>query len=362
VTLSTLLRALVIALALCPISTLGVRADDGDTRSPEPIPFPITHLRPSDITTAPVPTLHPDLPPSQPRSGAARRELVIFVGGYGSTADDGAFVALSARFPSDRYEVRRLGDDPRYPYDTYGNVDWSARILTQEIRELGPQYAGVNIVSHSMGGVVVDRAFVDGLSASDGVRTHVSIAGPHNGADFARVPTVVLPLIAPVKDIIRGVALLGARDPESPAARDLATATPVPAPKGVARVDVNLASDGFVNRFDGHNPGVERRLFLPGSVRELVDGHGGSLVNAEIADLIVETVREHRVAPDRRDPLTRVVAPILWDHETSWWRTVLFIATLGAVGLYAARFLPFCGPTLDRMNEICRRLLRSIGR
>ena len=286
----------------------------------------------------------------------------MFVGGYGSRANDGAFDDLAARFPRDRYDVRRLGDDPRFPYDTYGSVDANAQVLTDEIRAVGGGYSAVNIVSHSMGGVVTDRAFANGLSAGDGVRTFVAIAGPHSGADYARAPAFILPIIGPVEDIVRAVGVAAARDPASDAIRDLAAARPIRAPTGVARVDVSLATDGLVNEFDARDPGVPQRLFLPATLRELIDGHGGSLVNRQIADVVVETIRTHEVPPDRRDPITRVVAPILWDQETRLWRRLLIVASLAAVSLYLARWVPFCRRAIDGFNAWCGRLVRSLGR
>ena len=284
------------------------------------------------------------------------------MGGYGSRSDDGAFDVLAARFSADRYDVQRLGEDPRFPYDTYGGVDANAQILTDEIRSIGGTYSAVNIVSHSMGGVVTDRAFANGLSASDGVRTFVAIAGPHSGADYARAPAFLLPILGPVEDIVRAVGVAAARDPSSDAIQDLAVARPIPAPAGVARVDASLATDGLVNEFDARNPGVPQRVFLPASLRELIDGHGGSLVNRQIADLVVETVRTHEVPPDRRDPITRLVAPILWDQETRLWRRFLLVATLGAVCLYLARWVPFCRRVIDEFGALCSRFVRALGR
>ena len=296
------------------------------------------------------------------RAPAHTKELVLFVGGYGSRPNDGAFDDLAARFPTDRYDVLRLGDDPRFPYDTYGGVDANAKILTDEIRTLGADYSAVNIVSNSMGGVVTDRAFANGLSAGDGVRTFVAIAGPHSGADYARAPAVILPIIGPVDEIVRAVGVAAARDPASEAIQDLAAARPIPAPAGVARVDVSLATDGLVNEFDARDPGVPQRLYLPATLRELIDGHGGSLVNRQIADLVVETVRTHEVPLDRRDPITRLVAPIIWDQETRLWRRFLLVATLAAVSLYLARAIPFCRRAIDGLSEWCGRFVRSLGR
>jgi hypothetical protein len=218
------------------------------------------------------------------------------------------------------------------------------------------------VVTHSMGGAVTDRAFANGLSSADGVRTYIAIAAPHSGADYARAPAFVLPIIGPVKDIVRAGAVAAARDPESAAIRDLATARPIRPPAGVARVDVSLATDGLVNEFDARDPGVPQRLFLPATPRELLDGHGGSLVNKEIADLIVETVRTHQVPPDRRDLITRLVAPVLWDKETQIWRQLLGLISLTALCLYAVRFVPFCRGAIDQLNAWCGRFLRSRGR
>lgn len=351
-----LLRGSFIALALLSAGGFAASADDGRP--------PLTELRPSDIRETPLPTVVPRFDPlSEPlRVAERKKEVVLFVGGYGSHVDDRAFDYLAARFPSDRYDVRRLGDDPRFPYDTYGSIDANARVLTDEIRTITADYAAVNVVSHSMGGVVTDRAFANGLSSADGVRTYVAIAGPHSGADYARAPSFVLPLIGPVKDIVRAGAVAAARDPESQAVRDLATARPIRPPVGVARVDVSLATDGLVNQSDARNPGVPQRLFLPATPRELLDGHGGSLVNREIADLIVETVRTHQVPPDRRDPVTRFVAPIVWSHETQVWRHVLALLTLTALCLYAVRWIPFCRGAVDQINGWCRRFLRLRGR
>jgi hypothetical protein len=296
------------------------------------------------------------------RAPGRKKELVLFVGGYGSKVSDGAFDELMARFPSDRYDVRRLGEDPRFPYDTYGSVDGNARVLTNEIRGIAGDYSAVSLVSHSMGGVVVDRAFANGLSSADGVRTYVAIAGPHSGADFARAPAWVLPIISPVKEIVRAGGVAAARDPESAAVRDLATARPIRPPAGVARVDVSLATDGLVNQFDAHDPGVPLRLYLPATPRELIDGHGGSLVNREIGELVAETVRTHEVPPDRRDPITLLLAPILWDQETRLWRRFLLLVTLAAFALYAARWRPFCRSGIDQVNSWCGRLIRALGR
>src|SRR5439155_589326 len=54
------------------------------------------------------------------------------------------------------------------------------------IRSLAPTHSVVHIVTHSMGGVVADRAFAQGLSHEDGVATYVAWSAPHSGSDAAR--------------------------------------------------------------------------------------------------------------------------------------------------------------------------------
>src|SRR5207245_4012724 len=116
-------------------------------------------------------------------------------------------------FDPDRYEVGCFGDDPAFPYDTYGPVDDSAKTLIAQIRAQPGRYSSVDIIAHSMGGVVTDRAFADGLSSSDGVAVSVAMASPHSGSKYARVSTVALPLVSPVADITRAEAWWGSRHP-----------------------------------------------------------------------------------------------------------------------------------------------------
>ena len=52
-----------------------------------------------------------------------KKELVIFVGGYGSSAGDGAFDQLKNEFADGHYDVVRFGADPPFRYDTYDAID-----------------------------------------------------------------------------------------------------------------------------------------------------------------------------------------------------------------------------------------------
>ena len=365
--LRAFLRAAVLALALLPAAgALTALADDGRppaaTGHPSsPLPIPRSELRPSAIH--PAATQSPGFIELPALVQLPRKELVIFVGGYGSSATDGAFDQLKNEFADGRYDVVRFGVDPSFRYDSYDAIDRSAGALIDEVRTLGPHYSAVNIVSHSMGGAVVDRAFDKGLGAGDGVATDIAIAGPHSGAFLAAAPTVTFPLIGGVKDIVRDVAMIFAQpDPESLAARDLATFRPVVPPHGVVRLDISLATDGVVSQDDARDPGVPQRVFLPGSPGEAIDGHGGSLTSRAVIQLVGQTVRTHRVPPDDRDPVTKTVAPIVWPLVSNFWRKLVLACVLVALAFAVARFLPWARPSIDRAIAVCRADLRRRGR
>jgi PGAP1-like protein len=287
---------------------------------------------------------------------------VIFVGGYGSSAKDGAFDELATRFPSDRYKTIRFGEDPAFPYDTYGPLDESAGTLAAQIRAVAPQYSSVSIVSHSMGGAVADRAFSSGLSRSDGVQTYVAIAAPHNGADLARFPSYLLPRIKPVANIVRAFFLVFTRDPDSDASRDLAGLRPSGPPPGVTRLDISLATDGFVNARDAFDPGVQQRVLMPASLLETVEGHGGSLASRSVGDLVAETVSTNRVPPERRGAAIVVLAGVLWAASEKLALLILGLLCIGAIGLCLVRSAPTLRRMIDVGNSLCGKLVRALGR
>src|SRR5919201_921244 len=132
---------------------------------------------------------HVDAPTASAAPAGALPELVVLVGGYQSCAcpDDGTFDVLRGALAAvPNMNVVRFGTDPRFPYDTYGSIDTSGVNLRDYIRLVAPEYAAVHIVTHSMGGVVADRAFANGLSRDDGVATYIAWSAPHSGSDAAR--------------------------------------------------------------------------------------------------------------------------------------------------------------------------------
>jgi hypothetical protein len=238
--------------------------------------------------------------------GAARTELVVLVGGYQSCAcpDDRTFDALRARLASaGGYTVVRFGADPRFPYDTFGAVDSSAVNLRDEIRSLSSDYAGVHIVTHSLGGVVADRAFAQGLSRGDGVVTYVSWSAPHDGSDAARAIELTRALppvdLAPVREGLLWLRM----EPDSPTVRDLARARATTPPTGVVRLDLREATDVLVTERDARDPGVPSRI-LAGRP----EGHGGILDDPEAIDLTIATMSSRRVPPDERRRAVQLAA------------------------------------------------------
>ncbi|MGH2498571.1 MAG: esterase/lipase family protein, partial [Candidatus Limnocylindria bacterium] len=195
-----LLRASWLTLALLPSLLLGGALPASADDRPRP-----TVLRLAD-----------------PPPAAPDRELVIVVGGLGSDPADSGWDPLVARLRAEgRYEVRRFGAEPGYPYDSYGPLDGSARELAAQVRALAPRYAGVHLVGHSMGGAVIDRALAQGLGAGDGVRTYVALASPHQGATAAQIAATTLALAGDESIELRA-ALPIPHDLASPAIQDLA--------------------------------------------------------------------------------------------------------------------------------------------
>jgi hypothetical protein len=274
-------------------------------------------LRPVDEDRVPVaPSPHPRTP---------GRELIVLVGGYQSCAcpDDRTFEALRGRLAGDeRFDVVRFGTDPRFPYDTFGPIATSATNLRDHIRALAPGYDGVHIVTHSMGGVVADQAFANGLSSTDGVVSYVSWAAPHSGSDAARAFVLAADASGGGGGPLREGLLWLRMESDSPAVRDLALARPVPPPAGVVRLDLRAGSDALVTARDAEDPGVPSRTLVGG-----IDGHGGILRDPLALDLTLRTIGERRVPPEERPGAVVALAEAQSNSVGSW--------ILGAICLLA---------------------------
>jgi hypothetical protein len=199
--------------------------------------------------------------------------------------------------------VVRFGADPRFPYDTYGPIEPSAINLRDQIRALSGQYDAVHVVTHSMGGVVADRAFADGLSHADGVVTYVSWAAPHDGSDAARALGVARFVTSTNDGMLRESLLWLRMESDSPAVRDLARTRAARPPDGVVRLDLREATDILVTARDARDPGVASRI-LTGAA----EGHGGILTDPQAIDLTMRTIATRRVPPDERSHALQVAA------------------------------------------------------
>jgi pimeloyl-ACP methyl ester carboxylesterase len=235
-----------------------------------------------------------------------RDELVVLVGGYQSCAcpDDGTFDALRKRLAiAGGFTVIRFGADPRYPYDTFGSVDASAANLRDEIRALSGGHTAVHLVTHSMGGVVADRAFAQGLSRADGVVTYVSWSAPHDGSDAAQAvefaQTVTQTDVSPLRESLLWLQM----EPNSRAVRDIAHVRATVPPRGVVRLDLREATDVLVTGRDARDPGVASRV-LTGRL----EGHGGILDDPEAIDLTLATISSRAIPPDARPRAVRLAA------------------------------------------------------
>ena len=327
----------VLALLLTPFATVSARADDGSA-SPSPR-TPTTILRHVDTATAsPIP-----LPP--------KKQLVIIVGGYQSCVCDGSFKSLTDRLVAAGFDVREFGEDRAFPYDSFGSIEVSARTLRDEVRSLAPQYAGVHLVTHSMGGVVADRAFAEGLSADDGVLTYVSWSAPHSGSAAAGVASSLSFMSGGDGGPIRRGLIMANMEDDSPAVRDLAATRPIPPPRGVVRLDLREASDVLVTADDARDPGVESRVLVTGAL----DGHSAILNDTRALDMTVATITTRRVPPDNR--AWRLLASAESSAANSIALGVLcLVAVVGCVGALLLR-----GPARPAL-EVAERLLPRASR
>jgi pimeloyl-ACP methyl ester carboxylesterase len=289
--------ATALALSVVGPGALVAAGDDGPSQ-----PFPTD--RPSRTSLRPTDIVRRDPQPSD-------KTVILLVSGIGSDAPDGTFDDLVAALRTDpRYEVHRFGGDPAYPYDTTGSINANADRLTAEIRDLAKTHPKIDIVAHSMGGVVVDAALRRGLSANDKVDTYIALASPHDGSTEARA---ALPFLA-VADLLgakmefRAITKAVAQDVGSQAVQDLAATHAGPPPLGINRFDVRLATDVIVTAPDAWTPRVTSRTLLP-STAESFEGHGGATTDPRAIALVTSTIASGRPpAMDWRDVALAVAA------------------------------------------------------
>jgi hypothetical protein len=276
-----------LALSVAGPGALVALGDDGPSRS-APTDRPTRSvLRPTEISAA--------MPPKQ-----SDKIVILLVSGIGSDAQDGTFDPLIAALDDDpRFEIHRFGADPRHPYDTTGSVTANADQLAAEVRELAKTHPGIEIVAHSMGGVVVDAAFARGLSRDDKVTDYVALASPHAGS----TPAIVGQPLLHVADAIgigtelRAITAGLSQNVGSPAVRDLANVQSASPPRGVARADFRVVTDLVVPSKDTVTPGVTSRSLVP-TTFGAIEGHGGVTRDPRAIAVITSTLA-HGTPPAR---------------------------------------------------------------
>lgn len=280
----------VTALALLAVGpgALVAAGDDGPTRSVPPDRPTRSVLRPNEL---------PELAPPVVAKQSAK-EVILVVSGIGSASSDGTYDQILKVFGTDpRYELHRFGGDPAFPYDTLGPLRTNGQHLTDEVRELAKTHPAIHIVTHSMGGAVVDDALAHGLSAQDKVATYIALAAPHNGSTEAIIAQRVLRIADAlhVRTELREISARFVLDLGSPAVADLAAVRAGPPPQGIVRVDLRLATDGIVTAPDARTPGVASRILMPSTI-DAIEGHGGATTDPQALALIASTI-ERRAPP-----------------------------------------------------------------
>lgn len=263
-------------------------------------------------------------------------ECVLLVGGFGARHQDTAALferALADLDPAAGRPFRRvvfgLERAELYPYDTYGPISESAASLRELMRDLADECFAIDLVAHSMGGLVADRALALYPSDADGVLAYLPLAAPHNGAFVARAAVFGLALDDTYAGLVSDLAgRLGTHDPGVAAARDLAVArAPQRAIRVPATVRQRMVTDLFVLRQDSVDARYEVREYLP---RTLSEGHEGVVDDPVVRAVVAGTLRDHAVPDDPRSLVERKAASFASRLVDDTWSGLV-----GAAGLTA---------------------------
>lgn len=273
------------------------------------------------------------------------RDCVMYLGGLGSdpSRTKGAFAHIVEGLSAD-------ADVIQFDYDALGRIALAADRLKGDARDAATRCAWLHIVTHSMGGVVADRAFSSGLSGADGVRTYIPLASPHNGATAARELCGLADIDASYGKLLRHIAeLLDQPDPTAPAICELARVKAPRPPRGVSAARLRLVTDELVLQRDHVARHRDVREFLPEDPLQM-EGHGGILRHGWARSIVHRSVREGEVPPDDRSELYRVVA-----RTVSGSADVALAMTFDAVGDAL-----FTGAIAAKLASLTREVLEEI--
>ena len=178
------------------------------------------------------PCTPPSAPPPPRPPG---RRLLVLVAGLGSSSTDAAVAALDVGAlgyrPADvvRFSYRggTTGEAPYEPEDTLGGIELPAARLAALLARLAETHPGrpVDIVAHSMGGLVVRAALAFAPPGGGAPRpaTVVTLGTPHGGADLAAMARLAM-ITVTGRQVAEGVAALPGG--LAPASRSVADLTP----------------------------------------------------------------------------------------------------------------------------------------
>jgi len=248
-----------------------------------------------------------------------QRRIAVLVAGLGSTSRRGGIdgVDTAALGYSERNVVRfsyRGGPTLGRVYDSGDSqIDLAEsgrrlRLLIEDLQETNPG-AGIDVIAHSQGGLVARAAL--GRRPPPSVRTLVTMATPHGGADLATLAAIARshPLGALASAVASDVRPVGI-DVQAPSVGQLSESSDflrrlnaMPLPTSVNVTSVAARSDIVVTspkaRLSGaHNvivtiPGLDQHGGLPGSKeaqREIALALSGRAPSCEsLADAIYDT-------------------------------------------------------------------------
>lgn len=246
--------------------------------------------------------LRPKAPEATGPTGLGAPDCVVHVGGLGSTADstERAFGGLTI----DGAETSVL------EYDSLGKIAAAGEALRAHVARIGERCGAINLVAHSLGGVVADRAFSKGLSAADRVVTYIPLASPHNGSAMARDLCGVADVDPDYAELLRRVAdLLQVPDPTAEAICDLARVRPPRPPRGVQTARLRLVTDPLVLRRDHVGQYFDIRELLPQGDAE-IEGHGGILRSPQVREIVQRSIEQRSIAADDRGAEERFAADV----------------------------------------------------
>ena len=294
-----------------------------------------------------------------PRPPPGRR-IAVLVGGLGSAT--GRSAVLDVRTDLLGYEARdvhqfsyRREGHPYHPADTGGDIAAAGRVLAEQVARLRRTHpdAAVDVIGHSMGGLVARAAITTGRPAD--VAVVITMGTPHQGADLA---TAALALDSTTSGhaVSEGVGLAGLVPVEPNAASILQMAETsdflarLPeegwAP-GTRVVSVAARWDMFVPNTHSRLRGASNVVVSPGGLPS-IDDHRRLPGSAE-------ATREIGLALAGLGPTCRAVADAFQDWSSAYSVTMItdgLSAGLAASGLW-----------LDaRTRAVLLKAVQAVGR